>query len=719
MRNRTARPVRAGALQQAARAGLVILACPAVSLAYIDPGTGQVDYLPLTHLLALGAMVVAGVAGAIAAWKYRRAGTAGAWKWATLTGLACAGIAWLWLAPDGADERPVPAPARSGATFNRVILLGMDGLDPDLIEEFIAADRMPHFAQLSSEGTFRRLQTSNPPQSPVAWTCMATGTNPGRHGLFDFIHRDPQTYRPKRSLFRLKVRSPLDPPGAMFARMRREAAFWEVTSDAGIPTTMLRWPGSFPPDPVSGAMLSGLGTPDIHPSLGRYTFYTTSTARDPVPDRVVRVAWDGGGIRTRIPGPLAGTRSLSIPLTIYRGDGSVRLRIGDEAELALGVGEWTDWVPLSFRRTLGSPIPGMVKFQLGAVEPELRLYMTPVEVDPLVPAFPVSQPEDFSAELAGRIGRFHTLGMPEMPEALATRRLTPEAFLEETRRIDGERERMLDEALADFREGLLSIVFDSSDRICHMFWFTRDPEHPLHNTPEASAYGDPIREVYERMDRVLGKVVSHLGNGDLLLVVSDHGFGPYRHRVHLNRWLMDAGYLSLSDDGRRPQVDWNRTRAYAVGFSGLYVNLKRREGQGVVPEGQPYRQLCAELVEALESYVDPSTGLHPVRRAYLASGLYQGPATSDGPDIVVGYNWGFRASAETTILQVPPPARPVTQNRGYWSGDHIVDPDLVPGMLLCNRKLSEPHPRQVDIPVTVLAALGLEGATRMDGRPLF
>ncbi len=204
----------------------------------------------------------------------------------------------------------------------------------------------------------------------------------------------------------------------------------------------------------------------------------------------------------------------------------------------------------------------------------------------------------------------------------------------------------------------------------------------------------------------------------LLLVVSDHGFAPFRRRVHLNRWLIDNGYLHLQRAaGTEAAVDWSRTRAYAVGYSAVYANLEGREAHGIVPPGAAHRRLCSELAQGLRDLRDPKTGAPAIRRVFPAGEAYAGPAVAAGPDLVVGYAEGYRASVETTLMRMPPPPEVISDNLGRWTGDHIVDPELVPGVLLANRG-TRPGPfRQVDVAPTILAALGVE-ADGLEGRSL-
>ena len=152
-------------------------------------------------------------------------------------------------------------------------------------------------------------------------------------------------------------------------------------------------------------------------------------------------------------------------------------------------------------------------------------------------------------------------------------------------------------------------------------------------------------------------------------------------------------------------VVWGRTRAYAAGFGGIYINLEGREGDGVVAPGDEYGTVCKQIAEGLEGLRDPKTGEGPVRRVYFREELYHGPLAAEGPDLVVGCQPGYRVSWETALGDTPPTL--FDDNRKLWSGDHIVDPHCVPGVLLANHRAAGALRQQTDIAPTVLGAFSL------------
>jgi predicted AlkP superfamily phosphohydrolase/phosphomutase len=616
-------------------------------------------------------------------------------------------------------------PSKTRPRFERCIVLGMDGLDPRLVAELMRDNKLHNFARLANGGTFAPLQTSNPVMSPVSWSNIATGAGPGRHGIFDFLRRDPRNYMPSISL----RKSSTGLLGTKYEKARQADGFWRYTSNAGIPTTVLRWPVTFPPEKVNGRFLSGLGVPDLLGTEGQYAFYTTEPMPqdDPSPHNVIQVHWqsdEGDTIRTSLKGPTIGRgRTAEISLTIRRRNpGTCLLQIGGNALVEANRNEWTPWVKVVFRAGL-SRISGMVRFILLEAASQLKLLVCPIHLDPANPAFDISCPAEYARSLGEKIGAFHTLGMPELVHPLSHHRYGFDEFLAQVQPIRAERKQMLLTELEQFHKGLFACVFDHTDRIQHAFWATRDPAHPTYDERESRSYGHVIEDMYREMDACLGQAMARCNRETLLLAVSDHGFGSFRRQVHLNRWLIDSGYMRLTErqdaEGRGLflDVDWRNTRAYAVGFSSIYLNLTGREGEGSVRPGESAHALRDELASRLRTLVDPAGGGPVVHQVYPGSRIYaEGPVADDAPDLVVGFKPGYRASWQTALGGAPLPL--VEDNLSRWSGDHIFDPGFVPGIILSNAGLQGPLYRGIDIAPTILTALGVETPASMTGRNL-
>lgn len=610
--------------------------------------------------------------------------------------------------------------------FDRCIVLGMDGLDPQIVAALLKENKLPHFAELANRGTFGPLQTSNPAISPVAWSNIATGAGPGHHGIFDFLHRDPNDYMPYISL----RKSSGGLFGTRYERARQVDAFWRYTSDAGLPTTVLRWPVTFPPEKVNGRFLSGLGVPDLLGTEGQYTFYTTKPVPedDPSPHNVVQIRReqaDAGMIRTVLKGPMIGRGNTTEVLLVIqrRTPEALLLRVGEGPVIKIRRGQWTPWIKVTFKAGW-SRVHGIVKLLLLEDKPQFRLLASPIHLDPADPALDISHPADYGRSLKDRIGTFHTLGMPELVHPLTHRRYGFDEFLQQVQAVRTERREMFLTEFERFEKGVFAFVFDHTDRIQHAFWATRDPTHPAYDPQEARSYGHVIQDTYQEMDTCLGAAIERTDGRTLLMVVSDHGFGSFRRQVHLNRWLVNNGFMRLkgSQDaegrGLFRDVDWHDTRAYAVGFSSIYLNLTGREGGGIVKRNGQSRGLLDEIASKLQTLVDPDNGNCVIHKIYQSSHIYGGgPLVDKAPDLVVGFKRGYRASWQTALGGAP--ARLVEDNKSRWSGDHIFGPDLVPGIILSNVKLDGPLYRGIDIAPTILAGLGLGRPPHMTGRDLF
>ncbi|MFP4040926.1 MAG: alkaline phosphatase family protein [Desulfosudaceae bacterium] len=608
----------------------------------------------------------------------------------------------------------------------RAIVLGIDGLDPVLMKQMMSAGDLPHFARLARTGVFSPLATSNPPQSPVAWSSLATGHNPGRHGLFDFLTRDPDTYLPELGI--LSHRGGLL-PGSSFSNPRHSPAMWEILSAAGIPSTVLRWPVTFPPADISGKILAGLGVPDIKGELGNYTFYSSRRPEPDGPgrDKVKTISFRDDTAETVIPGPLVkGARDTApavVPLKIKRTPpaGEIELEIQGRA-CRLAENQWSPWIRLNFRINAFSSITGIGRFFLKSVARPFELYLSPVQIDPANPCYAISHPESYATELQNKFGDFHTLGIPEDTKALTENRLDDDTFLDMCDTIMTEQEVMFRHELENFQQGLLANVFYTTDRIQHIYWATLDPGHPAYSPSRTEKYGTVIKQYYQRLDRILADVMEKIDSRTLLMVCSDHGFSSFKYAVHLNSWLAANGFMTLRTQPDRDDrdggplfqhVDWKRTTAYAVGLNGIFLNLKGREKSGLI---EPARRevVLEELIARLKQWENPATGEKVILSACPASKLYHGPRTSRAPDLIIGFNRGCRVSWQSALGGTP--RRLLEPNTDKWTGDHCLDPSLVPGVLFSNRKLNTRNCDLLDIAPTILHHFGLK--PDMDGDSL-
>jgi predicted AlkP superfamily phosphohydrolase/phosphomutase len=625
-------------------------------------------------------------------------------------------------------RRRVPADAP-----RRVVIIGLDGMDPKLAERWMSEGKLPHFSALAAEGSFRRLGTTHPPLSPVAWSSFMTGVHPARHGIFDFLARDARSYLPflssssiesaRRSLAIGKFQIPLGRPRIRL--FRKAPTFWKILGDNGLFSTILRVPVTFPPERFHGACLSGMSVPDLRGTQGSFTFFTEADGHGEHTGGLrVRLERDGRKLRGSIPGPehplRPSTGPLRIPLGVEIDGEEAKLSVGGEV-LTLRPGTHSDWVPLVFDAGPGFKPRGIVRFRIARMGPPFELYMTPINIDPEHPALPISHPKVYGTYLAKLLGLFTTLGLAEDTWALNERVLDEDGFLEQAYLIHAERERQLFDALEKTRTGLVVCVFDATDRVQHMFYRYNDTDPRADRPGDRERYSRVVEELYVRMDEMLGRIREHVDEDSVLIVLSDHGFASFRRGVNLNAWFLREGYLALkegaSGDGEYLRdVDWAKTRAYAVGLAGVYLNLRGREARGIVAPGGEAESLKREIQEKLERLRDVDGDRQVVREAVDMSRRYRGPYLDQSPDLMIGYADGYRVSWEAAVGKIA--GEIVSDNRKSWSGDHCVDPSLVPGVLFCNRAVTAESPSIVDIAPTVLDLYGIAPPGHMEGKRL-
>lgn len=614
--------------------------------------------------------------------------------------------------------------------MKKVIVIGLDGLEPSVAEPMLAAGELPHLSQVMAQGGYSRLRTTYPAQTPVAWSTFATGTNPGGHGIFDFLRRDPQTYLPSLSSNTYQQKNSFLPPQAV--NLRRGVPFWELLSKAGIPSTILRCPVTFPPDKIRGKMLSGVGVPDLRGGLGTSTFYCSAeNVKSEESERVVQVRKAGPDkIETHLVGPrnpkTRDDTQMDVTLHLQPAARKVILQSqGQPGTLELREGEWSGWLKVKFKLGLLQSVSGMVRFYLARQEPEFELYASPINFDPEVPMFPISSPAGYAGDLAARIGTFYTTGMAEDHDGLNHERFGEDAYLQQCRTVQRERERMMRYELDRFDSGCFFCLFDTPDRVQHMFWRFREQDHPSnrHHKDETSQWSHVIEDNYRSCDTIIGEALKHADDETLFIVLSDHGNNSFQRGIHLNTWLHDNGFLALQK-GVSPgeeageffrEVDWERTRAYALGLGGIYLNLQGREGKGLVaPEDA--EKVGNAIIQGLTGLADPQRDQLAIRSVFTREQVYSGPYAQESPDLVVNFAEGYRVSWGTPLGGVP--AGLFEDNIKKWGGDHMIDPCLAPGVLFMNQTINGDQPSLLDLAPTILGALNVPQGTAMEGRSL-
>ena len=684
----------------------------------------------------------------------------------------------------------------------RVVVLGFDGADARLTEEYLRQGVLPHLAQLRDNGTYAPLGTTTPPQTPVSWSSFATGKNPGKNGVFDFLRRDLNTYQPDFAMYEIgskpvllgrrnnvligaglfvvalvvglivgglsrRLRAGLlvgvlsgiilGGIGVVLGRglipyqrptvlnTRQGDTFRELAGGHGLRATVVRVPATFPPRAFPhGEILAGLGVPDMRGTFGTFSFYTD----EPIPEqmdkntemggKIIPVTLANGACDSYIFGPR--NRLFDQPPEILppvhfqvthtdSGAQAVAITACGQTQ-TIAVGSWSNWFTLVFPFNAVVKAYGIARFYLVSAEP-FGLYMSAANLDPHRPVLPISEPPPLSGQLADRFGLYKTLGWSMDTWALNELRIDEKTFLEDVYFTEGKYDEIM-RGLLDRKDYDLYVhVFELTDRVSHVFWRFQDPTHPAYDSTLAVKYGGAIRDAYVFMDRVVGEAMERMDPQDVLIVCSDHGFHTWHKMANYNTWLVHHGYMVLKggEESERkledlfgqgqfwPNVDWRRTKAYAMGLGDIYLNVKGRESQGIVEPGPEYERIRSQLASDLTAWIDPETGEHPVRRVLRREEVYSGFDPNVIPDLLAANNPGYRVSWQTSLGGIPKEELEV--NARKWSGDHCsLDADITQGILFANRRLVAPHPTILDLFPTILEYLKVPVPGDLDGHAL-
>jgi len=606
----------------------------------------------------------------------------------------------------------------------RVVILGFDGLSPKIVESMMTKNELPNFAKLKEKGSYSQLNTTNPPQSPVAWAGFATGKNPGKNGVFDFITRNPQDYSLSLSLSKIAKGKALE--------IKKTKSFWHYTSEQGINNVIIGSPVTFPPDKIKGKMLSGMGVPDILGTEGTFSFYTSEpkTNNQTTGGKIFYLRKDSLMVSHLLGPKVAGVnnqlaQNSKVPFKVSLEKEKAVIEF-QKNKFSLKEKQWSDWQSVSFKIGPFKKAKGILKFYLVSLEPEFKLYVSPINFDPRDPFFQITHPSSYSKQLAKKIGLYHTQGMPMDTWAVNENRLTEEPFLQQVNEVLAEKTAMLDFELNQFKNGVMFTYFESPDIIQHMFWRYTDPLHPLYEKDAAEEHKTKITDWYKKMDNILGKVMKKVSDDDLLIVLSDHGFDTFRRSVHLNSWLRKNGYLVLKNPQQTSgqellqDINWKKTQAYSIGFGAIYINQQGREAQGIVKPGKETENLKQEISNKLKKWQDKNSQ-SVINQVYSQQEIFWGDYANQAPDLSVGFNIGYRASWQTALGAVPEDL--IEDNLKKWSGSHLFDPKLIPGILFLNKPIQKTQPSILDIAPTILDFVGFEQKelTQLDfdGQSLF
>jgi len=556
-------------------------------------------------------------------------------------------------------------------------------MDPGFVERHWSD--LPNLTKLKQRGSYSHLATTDPPQSPVAWSTFITGLDPAEHGIFDFVHRDPVTREPYLSTdktiaprFTLSLGPYLFPLSrSHVVSLRKGRAFWEYLADKGIPVSIVRIPANYPPS-SAGQEIAGMGTPDLRGTQGTFTYFTddpAETSHEVSGGLIRKVDLNQGHVELALEGPPNTLRrdqayaSAELNIDIDPHQPYARLQVGD-AKAILREGEWSAWLPADFP-LLPHLVSARGTFRVYAkqLRPRFELYVSPVNVDPEQPALPISTPASYASQVAASSGRWSTLGIPEDTSALRQGVFDLPQFLSQSHLVLDDERRLLADSLRRFTGGLLFFYFSSVDQNSHVLWGKHDSE---------------LLDVYRAVDASIGEVMQREPDAELI-VMSDHGFAAFDRAVNLNTWLISRGL---------------QTKAYALGLNGLYLN-----------DQSALQEIRSQLLELH----DPSSG------RLMIDSVTPTNASPDNrsiaPDLIVGYSPGYRASWQTALGEAPPGL--VVDNNDAWIADHCIDPAAVPAVLFASRAMRLPNPKLKDLPVSILSLYGVAPPVQMTGQSVF
>jgi predicted AlkP superfamily phosphohydrolase/phosphomutase len=653
----------------------------------------------------------------------------------------------------------------------KMVILGFDGMDPHLVQKWMDEGKLPNMQKLAKAGSgVRPLGTTHSPESPTAWASFATGVNAGKHNIYDFLVRDTTTYLPDLGMVTREPPKfllnyiPIAKPN--IKSMRGGTSFWVTAGRAGVRSSMLTVPVTYPPEEVpNGELLSGLPLPDIRATMGTFYYFGTDLSRYEEGNTefggiLKRLVFEGNVAQTELVGPpnpivrqqlraaraakpltdadkmtiagLEAREDVRLPVTIHwnKEGKSATIDIGDSS-VRLSEHQWSKWINLDFSINMLVRVHGMAQMYLIGAGPELQLYISPVNWKPDNPPAPISYPSSFAADIYERLGPYRTLGWAEATWPLNEDRIDEKVFMDDLYRAFDDRAQVILQRLDAKQWDLLVGVIESTDRVQHMMWRLMDPTHPMYDRALAAKFGDSIERVYRRCDEFVGEVMARVDPSTPIVIVSDHGFHSFRQSVNLNTWLVQEGFMAIQ--GQQPgektlqdlfgggtfweNVDWSRTKAYAMGLGQMYVNLQGREGHGIVAPADSDAVQNA-LVARLLTMADPKTGARIVDAVYKRDDVYKGPFIQNASELQVGLAEGYRVSWQSTLGGSPPGL--VYPNMKKWSGDHgSYDYKQTSGTLISNRAIAGNSVDIMDIAPTVLKYFGVPIPSDIDGKPIF
>lgn len=627
----------------------------------------------------------------------------------------------------------------------RLFLLGLDGMEPGIFEKLTSIGALPNLTKLLEAGVYSRLLTTTPPISPVAWTSMLSGCTPGKHGNRGFVSRRVGTYNTACDLYEIEEDSDGLP---RYGRKKNVDTIADALS-AAHKTSYIMWvPATFPPDSIQGAMMSGLGVPDLKGTFGSSTIYISDAKGKPADARYNQVDYRGKGewIETKVVGP----RNISTPIYFLPEEGKLKVSFDkSETVTEVAAGSWSDWFTIPFTTKSGRKFEGIGRLKLiKLTRSELELYLTPINYSPRNPLNEISAPTQFSRELASVVGPFGTMGFTADHTALKAQVISDETFIEYAYSAFHERLKVVRYILQNKDWDFLLVHFFVVDMLQHMFWRYTDPEHELYDPAKAATAGKIIAQGYRDLDREVGRLLHEAPRDTHVIVMSDHGFCSLRAWVNINNWLYEQGYLKLKEgteeeygkdtegtflrtfreaaSSTKAAIDWSQTQAFTCGFTGVHLNVAGRDPLGCVKRGREYFQVRGRIIEGLKKIKDPKTAAPIIKKIASREEVFTGRFASTFPDIIPFFYPGYNLSRENVFGEIVPGMPVVQPNDNNWSGGHAgpYTPEDIAGIFIASGAGIKAGVKPGgtahiwDVAPTILSLLEVPVPEYMEGRPL-
>lgn len=568
--------------------------------------------------------------------------------------------------------------------MSKMILMGLDGACPDIVNAEIAAGRLPHFKRLRNTGVSADNLPFPSSVTPGNWTSIASGAKPWRHGISDFCMHMPG--------------KPLSEMHMVFKKdsFNSVQLVWDAFASRGRRAATMSFPGALPQTEPLHLAIGNSGEPaenadpwTIAPSralvtgctpTGPYGWQEHETVElmpvgspQPMTGFVTRwrINFDVKGSNRGY----GGTHDFTLYLGTHADGPGAILRDGNRFHV-LRLCQWSPWLERPFSRDAAmlqkwtqtplhpGPVVGEFRFRLSRLDLNsgvLLLYISTV-----YPKYDFSSQREVTRALRDTYGPYSdnlVIGR------LLMEWLDPEGFRDEFR-LQGIWQAHAALELVN-RRGFDCVLskWHAFDKFYHFFMHRIDPAAPGFDPAQAGHYEYLHRILLSIADEMVGILLDGLQPDTSLVVISDHGLMASRRCAWVNRYLAKNGFIAFrtGEDGQ-PAVDWSRTRAYVSSFLLLNVNLKGRDPEGIVEPGPEYEETKRVLITLLRDWKDPANGQHVMSDVFdpKSDGAFYGLGSDVDGDVRYFTNPGY-----TLFRSISPFGdEAITDVVGPYLGDH-------------------------------------------------